>query len=123
MRLGCIEAFRFEWFCLHYSLYSTLLLVNFSWIVSANGCKLVGPDHLNFGILYGCVIFYSALFYFFGDLGFAFVTTNQFPVKQQTILTGGASPRAITMVLIFNEISSDIGSFHQHNIRQDDNIT
>jgi hypothetical protein len=57
-------------------LYSIILLVNFSWIVSASGYRFIGLDHLNLGILCGCVIFYFALFYFFGDLGFAFVTTT-----------------------------------------------
>jgi hypothetical protein len=48
--LGCIGAFGFEWFCLYYSLYSLLLIVNFSWIVSASGCRLVKPNHLNLGV-------------------------------------------------------------------------
>jgi hypothetical protein len=51
MRLRCIETFGFEWFCLHYSLYFTLLLVNFFWIVSANGCRLVKLNYLNLGAL------------------------------------------------------------------------
>jgi hypothetical protein len=57
MRLRYIETFGFEWFCLHYSLYFTLLLVNFSWIASANECRLVKLNYLNLGVLYGCDIF------------------------------------------------------------------
>jgi hypothetical protein len=61
-----------------HSLYSTLLLVNFSLIVF--GCRLVKSNHLNFRVLCDCVIFYSLLFYFFGVLKFEFVTTQ--PIKQ-----------------------------------------
>jgi hypothetical protein len=39
-------------------LYSILLLVNFSWIVSANGCRLVKPNHLNLAVLCDCLLFY-----------------------------------------------------------------
>jgi hypothetical protein len=57
MRLRCIKTFGFEWFYLHYSLYFTLLLVNFSWIVSANRCRFVKLNYLNLGALCGCDIF------------------------------------------------------------------
>jgi hypothetical protein len=52
-----------------------LLLMNFSWIVSANGCRHVVLNHFNLSALCGRVIFYSALFYFFCDRGFGFLTT------------------------------------------------
>jgi len=31
-------------------LYSILLIMDFSWIVSASGCRLVKPKHLNLGV-------------------------------------------------------------------------
>jgi hypothetical protein len=46
-----------------------LLLVNFSWIVSASGCRHILPNHLNLGVLWLCCFLYSALFYFIVDLG------------------------------------------------------
>jgi hypothetical protein len=48
---GCIEAFGFELllFVFHFVLH--LLIVDFSWIISASGCKLVRPNHLNLGVL------------------------------------------------------------------------
>jgi hypothetical protein len=33
------------------------------------------PNHLNLGVLWLCCFFYSVHFYFFVDLGFAFVKT------------------------------------------------
>jgi hypothetical protein len=37
-----------------------LLLVNILLIVSTSGCRLIKPNHLNFGVLCDCVIYYSA---------------------------------------------------------------
>jgi len=44
-----------------------LLLVNILWVGSANRCRLIKPNHLNFGVLCDDVIFYSAIFCFIGD--------------------------------------------------------
>ena len=66
IRLGYIGVFGFEWFYLYYSLYSTLLLVNFFWIVSTSGCKLIGPNHLNLVIL--CVVVLFFILHFFTSL-------------------------------------------------------
>jgi hypothetical protein len=35
-----------------------LLLVNILRVVSASGCSLIKPNHLNFGVLCDCVIYY-----------------------------------------------------------------
>jgi hypothetical protein len=67
MRFGCIETFGFEWFFLYYSLYYIILIVNFLQVISASGCRLIKPNHLNLLVLCGCVIFYSAIFCFIGD--------------------------------------------------------
>jgi hypothetical protein len=51
VRLGVFGAFGFEWFDIvvpHFVLH--LLLVNFSWIVSASGCRHILPNHLNLGV-------------------------------------------------------------------------
>jgi hypothetical protein len=37
-----------------------ILLVNFSWIVFAGGCRHIVPNHLNLGVL-AVLFFYSAL--------------------------------------------------------------
>jgi hypothetical protein len=37
-----------------------ILLVNFSWIVSASRCRHILPNHLNLGVLWLCCFFYSA---------------------------------------------------------------
>jgi hypothetical protein len=63
----CIEAFEIEWFFLYYFLYSIILIVNFFRIVSASECTLVKSNHLNFGVLCDCVIFYYVIFCFIGD--------------------------------------------------------
>jgi hypothetical protein len=47
-----------------------LLIVNFSWIVSASGCRHILPNHLNLGVLWLCCYFLFCTFYFFVDLGF-----------------------------------------------------
>jgi hypothetical protein len=46
-----------------------LLIVNFSWIVSASGCRHILPNHLNLGVFVAVLFLYSALFYFIVDLG------------------------------------------------------
>jgi hypothetical protein len=50
-----------------------LLLMNFSWIVSANGCRHVVMNHFNLSALCGLVIFYYVFFTSFviGDLRFS----------------------------------------------------
>jgi hypothetical protein len=59
-----------------------LLLVNFSWIVSASGCRHIGPNHLNLGVLCGCVVFFILHFSIsLLILEFAFVTTSCFNVS------------------------------------------
>jgi hypothetical protein len=60
---GCIEAFGFE--CLLVCICTLLLLVNFSWIVSASGYRHVVPNHFNLGVLCGCVIF--SIMHFFAS--------------------------------------------------------
>jgi hypothetical protein len=60
----------------YYSFVLHLLLVNFLRIVSASGCRLVKLNHLNLGVLCDWFIFYYAIFCFFGDPKFRFVTTN-----------------------------------------------
>jgi hypothetical protein len=69
VRLGVFGAFGFEWLYLYHTLYSTLLIVNFSWIVSASGCRHILPNHLNLGVFVAVLFLYSALFYFIVDLG------------------------------------------------------
>ena len=76
MRFGCIRAFGFEWFYLYYFLYCTLLLLNFSWIVSASKCRLVEPNYLNLDVLCGYVIFILHFSIFLVILEFALVTTH-----------------------------------------------
>jgi hypothetical protein len=44
-----------------------LLLLNIFQVVSAGGCKLIKPNHLNLGVLCDCIIFYYAIFYFIRD--------------------------------------------------------
>ena len=78
VRLGYIKVFEFEWFYLYYFLYSTILLMNFFKIVTVNEYKFIESNHLNLGVLCSCIIFYFALFYFFGGLGFAFVATRHY---------------------------------------------
>jgi hypothetical protein len=53
VRLGVFGAFGLEWFDIvvpHFVLH--ILLVNFSWIVSASGCRHILPNHLNLGVLW-----------------------------------------------------------------------
>jgi hypothetical protein len=69
VRLGVFGDFGFEWLYLYHTLYSTLLIVNFSWIVSASGCRHILPNHLNLGVFVAVLFLYSALFYFIVDLG------------------------------------------------------
>jgi hypothetical protein len=54
---------------LYCTLYSIFLIVNFSWIVSASGCRLAKPNHLNFGVSWLCVVVicYFAIFLLLGD--------------------------------------------------------
>jgi hypothetical protein len=59
-----------EWFDIvvpHFVLH--ILIVNFSWIVSASGCRHILPNHLNLGVFVAVLFLYSALFYFIVDLG------------------------------------------------------
>jgi hypothetical protein len=51
VRFGCIKAFRFLviFSVLHFVLH--ILIVNFFRVVSASGCRLVKPNHLNLGVL------------------------------------------------------------------------
>jgi drug/metabolite transporter (DMT)-like permease len=70
VRLGVFGAFGLEWFDVvvpHFVLH--ILLVNFSWIVSASGCRHILPNHLNLGVFVAVLFLYSALFYFIVDLG------------------------------------------------------
>jgi hypothetical protein len=70
VRLGVFGAFGLEWFDIvvpHFVLH--ILLVNFSWIVSASGCRHILPNHLNLGVFVAVLFLYSALFYFIVDLG------------------------------------------------------
>jgi hypothetical protein len=64
VRFGCVGAFGFErlLFVLNFVLY--LLIVKFSWIVSASGCRLVKLNHLNLGVYCDCVVVicYSVIF-------------------------------------------------------------
>jgi hypothetical protein len=55
--------------CCCTTLCTPLLLVNFSWIVSASGCRHILPNHLNLGVFVAVLFLYSALFYFIVDLG------------------------------------------------------
>jgi hypothetical protein len=50
VRFGCIGALGFEWFSLYYFVLR-LLIVNFLRVVSTSGCRLIKPNHLNFGVL------------------------------------------------------------------------
>jgi hypothetical protein len=78
VRVGfaCIWALGFEWFSPYYSFLLHLLLVNFFQIISANGCKLIKPNHLNLGIF--CVIDLFSIMLFSTSLGIlnSFVTIN-----------------------------------------------
>jgi hypothetical protein len=51
-----------------------LLLVNILLVLSANGCMLIKPNHLNLDVLCDCVIFYYAIFCFIGIPKISFVT-------------------------------------------------
>jgi hypothetical protein len=57
------------WFCVVFPILVfvlNLLLVNILRVISVSGCRLFKPNHLNFGILYDCVIYYYAIFFFLG---------------------------------------------------------
>jgi hypothetical protein len=64
VRLDVFGAFGFEWLYLYHTLYSTLLLVNFSWIVSASGCRHILPNHLNLGVFVAMLFFIFCTFLF-----------------------------------------------------------
>jgi hypothetical protein len=65
VRLGVFGAFGLEWFDVvvpHFVLH--FLLVNFSWIVSASGCRHILPNHLNLGVFVAVLFFIFCTFLF-----------------------------------------------------------
>jgi hypothetical protein len=59
VRLDVFGAFGLEWFDVvvpHFVLH--ILIVNFSWIVSASGCRHILPNHLNLGVFVAVLFFY-----------------------------------------------------------------
>jgi hypothetical protein len=57
-------------------LCTPLLLVNFSWIISASGCRHVVLNHLNLGILCGYACLFSILHFFTSLVILDFVCHN-----------------------------------------------
>jgi hypothetical protein len=54
-----------EWFDIvvpHFVLH--ILIVNFSWIVSASGCRHILPNHLNLGVFVAVLFFIFCTFLF-----------------------------------------------------------
>jgi hypothetical protein len=43
-----------------------VIQVNILRVISVSGCRLFKSNHLNFGILYDCVIYYYVIFFFLG---------------------------------------------------------
>jgi hypothetical protein len=71
-----------EWFDIvvpHFVLH--ILIVNFSWIVSASGCRHILPNHLNLGVFVAVLFLYSALFYFIVDLGIPHLSQQTLETK------------------------------------------
>jgi hypothetical protein len=91
------------------TLYSIILLVDFSWIVSTSRCRLVRPNHLNLGVSWDCVvdICYSVIFLLFGDPGIiSFVTTVLWLVLG---LASGGSWSLISFFPLFRWLKVDLG--------------
>jgi len=55
VRIGSIDALGLSGFLALLLSCTHLLIVDFLWVVSASGCRLVKPNHLNLGVMCDCL--------------------------------------------------------------------